>query len=86
MTSNPQQQTEFYLKGIYPVEIISEVKDGFVEVRTKTAFLHTSNYSNGKLDFRVGKPEKRQVRAGEVLRVQAGQVWSHRRSVGSGHA
>jgi hypothetical protein len=39
---------EFYFKGIYPIEVFSEVKDGLVEVRAKTTFLHTSAYSDGK--------------------------------------
>lgn len=60
---------EFYLKGIYPVEVISEVKDGYVEVRAKTNFLHTSEYSKGKRQVRVGVTEKRWVKSGEVLRV-----------------
>jgi hypothetical protein len=75
---------EFYLKGIYPVEIFSEAKDGLVEVRVKAAFLHTSAYSGGKRQVRVGVTEKRWVRPGEVLRVSFRLVWSHRRSVAKG--
>ncbi|MCW3998873.1 MAG: hypothetical protein NWE93_01380 [Candidatus Bathyarchaeota archaeon] len=30
--------TEFYLKGIYPVEVLSGAQDGLVEVRAKTFF------------------------------------------------
>ena len=40
--------TEFYLKGIYPVEVLSGVQEGLVEVRAKTTFLHTSAYTDGK--------------------------------------
>ncbi len=83
MTS--EQQQEFYLKGIYPVEVVSGVKDGFVEVRAKTAFLHTSAYSDGKRQVRVGVTEKRWVKQGEVLRVPFRHVWSHRRRVATGH-
>ena len=75
----------FYLEGIYPVEVLSEVKDGLVEVRAKTTFLHTSAYSNGKRQVRIGVTEKRWVRQGEVLKVPFRHVWSHRRRVASGH-
>lgn len=80
------EHPKFYLKGIYPVEVISEMKDGYVEVRAKTIFLHTSAYSNGKRQVRVGITEKRWVRPGEVLRVPFRHVWSHRRRVALGHA
>ena len=53
--------TEFYLKGIYPVEVLSGVQDGMVEVRAKTTFLHTSAYSDGKRQVRVGVTKKRWV-------------------------
>ena len=55
---------EFYFKGIYPVEVLSGVQDGLVEVRAKTTFLHTSAYSEGKRQVRVGVTEKRWVRRG----------------------
>jgi hypothetical protein len=76
--------TEFYLKGIYPVEVISGAQDGFVEVRAKTTFLHTSAYSEGKRQVKVGVTQKRWVRKGEVLKVPFRHVWSHRRSVAKG--
>jgi hypothetical protein len=41
------------------VEVLSEAKDGFAEVRVKTAFLHTSAYYCGKRQGRVGVTEKR---------------------------
>lgn len=87
MTSKVDSQQEFYLKGIYPVEVVSGVKDGYVEVRAKTTFLHTSAYSDGKRQVRVGHgvTQKRWVRQGEVLRVPFRHVWSHRRRVASGH-
>ena len=44
----PDSNQEFYFKGIYPVEVLSGVQDGLVEVRAKTTFLHTSAYSDGK--------------------------------------
>ena len=81
----PDSNQEFYLKGIYPVEVLSEAKDGLVEVRAKTTFLHTSAYSDGKRQVRVGVTEKRWVRQGEVLRVPFRHVWSHRRQVAKGH-
>jgi hypothetical protein len=77
---------EFYLKGIYPVEVLSCVQDGLVEVRAKTTFLHTSAYSDGKRQVRVGVTEKRWVRRGEVLKVPFRHVWSYRRQVAKGHA
>jgi hypothetical protein len=77
--------TEFYLKGIYPVEVLSGVQDGMVEVRAKTTFLHTSAYSDGKRQVRVGVTEKRWVRRGEVLRVPFRHIWSHRRQIPKGH-
>ena len=55
---------EFYLKGIYPVEVLSEVKDGLVEVRAKTTFLHTSAYFVGEAPGLSGVTEKRWVRQG----------------------
>lgn len=85
MTTKAEPQQEFFLKGIYPVEVVSEVKDGFVEVRAKTAFLHTSAYSGGKRQIRVGVTEKRRVKLGEVLKVPYHYVWSHRRRVAKGH-
>jgi hypothetical protein len=78
--------TEFYLKDIYPAEVLSGVQDGLVEVRAKTTFLHTSAYSDGKRQVRVGVTQKRWVRRGEVLKVPFRHVWSHRRRVASGHA
>ncbi len=84
MLVNPDQ--ERYLKGIYPVEVISEVKDGLVEIRAKTAFLHTSNYSKGRRQFRVGATAQRWVRKGEVLKVPINLIWNHRRRVARGHA
>jgi len=77
--------TEFYLKGIYPVEVLSGVQDGLVEVRAKTTFLHTSAYSDGKCQVRVGVTEKRWVRRGEILRVPFRLVWLHRRQIPKGH-
>ena len=77
---------EFYLKGIYAVEVVSEVKDGLVEVRAKTTFLHTSCYSQGRRQVKVGVTEKRMVRRGEVLKVPFSLVWSHRRRFPKGHA
>ncbi len=76
--------TEFYLKGIYPVEVLSSTQGGLVEVRAKTTFLHTSAYLDGKRQVRVGVTEKRWVRRGEVLKVPFRHVWSHRRSVARG--
>jgi hypothetical protein len=61
---------EFYLKGIYPVEVLSEAKDGLVEVRAKTTFLHTSAYADGKRQVRVGETQKRWVRKGEVSKLR----------------
>lgn len=78
------EQQQFYLKGIYPVEVVSEVKDGLVEVRAKSAFLHTSAYSKGRRQVRVGVTEKRWVKPGEVLTVSFRLVWSHRRNVPTG--
>jgi hypothetical protein len=86
MTSKVDSQTEFYLKGIYPVEVVSEARDGLVEVRAKTTFLHTSAYSDGKRQVRVGVTKKRWVRRGEVLKVPFRHVWSHRRQVALGQA
>jgi hypothetical protein len=77
---------EFYLKGIYPVEVLSCAQDGLVEVRAKTTFLHTSAYSDGKCQVRVGVTQKRWVRKGEVLKVPFRHVWSHPRRVALGHA
>jgi hypothetical protein len=77
---------EYYLKGIYPVEVVSEVKDGLVEVRTKSTFMHTSAYSGGKRQVRVGVTQKRWVRPGDILQVPFRHVWSHRRNVAKGHA
>ncbi len=85
MTSKVDSQQEFYLKGIYAVEVVSDVKDGLVEVRAKTTFLHTSNYSKGQRQFRVGTTAKRWVRSGEVLKVPLPLIWSHRRRVAKGH-
>ncbi len=76
---------ELYLKGIYPVEVLSSVQDGLVEVRAKTTFLHTSAYSEGKRQVRVGVTEKRWVRRGEVLKVPFRHVWSRRRQIPKGH-
>ncbi len=76
---------EFYLKGIYAVEVVSEVKDGMVGVRAKTTFLHTSCYSQGKRQVKVGVTEKRMVRKGEVLQVPFSLVWSHQRRIPKGH-
>ncbi len=76
---------QFYLKGIYPVEVLSEVKDGLVEVQAKTTFLHTSAYSDGKRQVRVGVTEKRWVRQGEILQVPSRHFWSHRRRIPKGH-
>ncbi len=85
MTQADSKQ-EFYFKGIYPVEVISEVKDGLVEVRAKTAFLHTSEYSaDGKRQVRVGVTERRWVKPGEVLRVPFRHVWSSRRPAPKGY-
>jgi hypothetical protein len=77
---------EFYLKGIYPAEVLSVVKDGLVEVRAKTTFLHTSAYSDGKRQVRVGVTQKRWVRQGDVLKVPFRHVWSHQRRIPKGHA
>ena len=85
MTQANSEQQEFYFKGIYPVEVVSEVKDGYVEVRAKSVFLHTSAYSGGKRQVRVGVTKKRWVRPGEVLKVPFRHVWSHRRRVAKGH-
>jgi hypothetical protein len=76
---------EGYLKGIYPVEILSEPKDGLVEVRAKTTFLHTSAYANGKRQVRIGVTQKRWVRKGEILKVPFRHIWSHRRQIPKGH-
>ncbi len=76
---------EFYLKGIYAVEVVSDVKDGLVEVRAKTTFLHTSCYSNGRRQVKVGANKKQMVRRGEVLKVPISSVWSHRRRMAKGH-
>ena len=80
----PDSNQEFYFKGIYPVEVLSGVQDGLVEVRAKTTFLHTSAYSDGKRQVRVGVTQKRWVRRGEVLKVPFRHVWSHRRRVAKG--
>ena len=77
--------TEFYLKGIYPVEVLSDVQDGLVEVRAKTTFLHNA-YSDRKHQVRVYITQKRWVRWGEVLKVPFRHAWSHRRQVAKGHA
>lgn len=77
--------TEFYLKGIYPVEVLSCAQDGLVEVRAKTTFLHTSAYSDGKRQVRVGVTQKRWVKKGEVLKVPFRHVWSHPRQIPKGH-
>ncbi len=68
------------------MEVLSGVQDGLVEVRAKTTFLHTSAYSDGKRQVRVGVTQKRWVRQGEVLKVLFRHVWSHRRQVAKGHA
>jgi hypothetical protein len=81
-----EQLHEYYLKGIYPVEAVSEAKNGLVEIRAKTTFLHTSAYSGGKRQVRVGVTKKRWVRRGEVLKVPFRHVWSHKRHVAKGHA
>lgn len=82
----PNDGREFYLKGIYAVEVVSDVKDGLVDVRAKTTFLHTSNYSKGRRQFRVGTTPRRWVKKGEVLTVPLPLIWSHRRRVAQGHA
>ena len=46
---------ECYLKGIYPVEVLSGGQDELVEVRAKTTFLHTSAYSDGKRQTIFGR-------------------------------
>jgi hypothetical protein len=79
------EQRESYLKGIYPVEVLSGVRDGLVEVRAKTTFLHTSADSDGKRQVRVGVTQKRWVRKGEVLKVPFRHIWSHRRQIPKGH-
>jgi hypothetical protein len=80
------RQSEYYLKGIYPVEIVSAMQDGFVDVRVRTSFLHTSEYSaDGKRQVRVGVTEKRWVKPGEVLRVPFRHVWSSRRPAPKGY-
>lgn len=79
-----EQLQEYYLKGIYPIEVVSEAEDGYVEVRAKTSFLHTIAYSDGKRQVRVGVTEKSWARQGEVLRVPFRQVWSRRRRVTKG--
>lgn len=84
MLASPNK--EFYLKGIYAVEVVSDVKDGLVEVRAKTTFLHTSCYSNGRRQVKVGANKKQMVRRGEVLKVPFSSVWSHRRRFPLGHA
>jgi hypothetical protein len=61
------------------------MKDGYVEVRAKTVFLHTSAYLGGKRQVRIGVTEKRWVRPGEVLKVSFRLVWSHRRRMATGH-
>jgi hypothetical protein len=76
---------EFYLKGIYPVEVVSEAIDGFVDVRAKNAFLHTSAYLGGKRQTRVGVTQKRWVRRGEVLKVPVRFVWTCRRRMVKGY-
>jgi hypothetical protein len=68
-------QTELYLKGIYPVELVASADKGEVTVRVKRRFLHSSNYSD----------EKRWVKPGEILKVPARIVWSHQRGVARGH-
>jgi hypothetical protein len=50
---------EFYLKGVNLVEVLSEVKNDLMEIRAKTTFLHTSAYSDGKRQVRVGVTQKR---------------------------
>jgi hypothetical protein len=82
----PYPNQEFYLKGIYPVEVLSCVQDGLVEIRAKTTFLHTSTYSDGKRQVRVGVTQKRWVKKGEILKGPFRHVWSHRRRVALGHA
>lgn len=79
------EQQQFYLKGIYPVEVLSKTKDGYVEVRVKTTFLHTSAYLDGKRQVKVGVTKKRWVKSGEVLNVPFRHVWSHRRQIPKGH-
>jgi hypothetical protein len=54
----------------YLVEVRSEMKDGLVEVRAKTTFLHTSAHLDGKRQVRVGVTQKCWVRKGEVLKVR----------------
>jgi len=76
---------EFYLTGIYPVEVLSGVQDGLVEVQAKTTFFHTNAYLDGKRQVRVGVTKKRWVRKGEVLKVPFRHVWSHRRRIPNGH-
>ena len=85
MTQANSEVQEFYFKGIYPVEVVSEVEDGLVEIRVKTAFLHTSAYSGGKRQVRIGVTKKRWVKPGEVLRVSFRLVWSHRRRMAKGY-
>ncbi len=79
------QRQEYYLKGIYPVEVLSEVQDGLVEVRAKTTFLHTSAYSDGKRQVRMGVTQKRWIKKGEIFKVPFRHVWSRRRRIPKGH-
>jgi hypothetical protein len=85
MTSKVDSQQEFYLKGIYPVEIVSDAKDGLVEIRAKTTFLHVSNYMGGQNHARVGMTKKRWVKSGEILKVPVRFVWPSRRRMAKGH-
>ncbi len=71
-------QQEYYYKGVYPVEIIRAFRSAGhreLEVRARSRFLHTSNYSN----------EMRWVNPGEALTVPARQVWRWRRNTPQGH-
>ena len=60
------KMTEFYYKGIYPVEVVPEASVDSdrqeLKVRAKSHFLHTSNYSD----------ETRIVKPGEELTVLRG--------------
>jgi hypothetical protein len=59
---------EFFFKGIYPVEVLSGVQDGVVEVRARVPFF-----------WGVGRA--RRVRVGEVVCVPSRQVWSMQRKM-----
>ncbi len=86
MTQADSKQ-EVYFKGVYPVEVVSEVEDGFVEVRAKRTFLLTTEYPEGARNAlqrkcrRLRANEKRWIRAGEVFRVPSRTLWKNRRPV-----